>query len=201
MLCTAWEPGIVPGPPYRRLRFRTCVHRQDLSQREMTHQRKFLTLLLVGLLHASDAAAEPVHGIAMHGAPKHAPGFKHFPYVDPDAPKGGRVVLGALKVDPHALQLDNLETELEVDGTVVETGNTSAILGHPANGIAWLANRIADFGLTLDVGHVVLPGTCTRCVRIGGHRRVAGRIDGLGEVTLHLTGSPAVQNNSRVHGS
>jgi 2-keto-4-pentenoate hydratase len=118
-----------------------------------------------------------------------------------DNGSSARVVLGALKVDPHALQLDNLETELEVDGTVVETGNTSAILGHPANGIAWLANRIADFGLTLDVGHVVLPGTCTRCVRIGGHRRVAGRIDGLGEVTLHLTGSPAVQNNSRVHGS
>lgn len=118
-----------------------------------------------------------------------------------DNGSSARVVLGALKVDPHALQLDNLETELEVDGTVVETGNTSAILGHPANGIAWLANRIADFGLTLDVGQVVLPGTCTRCVRIGGHRRVAGRIDGLGEVTLHLTGSPAVQNNSRVHGS
>jgi peptide/nickel transport system substrate-binding protein len=62
----------------------------------MTHPKKFLTLLLVGLLHASGATAEPVHGIAMHGAPKHALGFKHFPYVDPDAPKGGRVVLGAL---------------------------------------------------------------------------------------------------------
>jgi peptide/nickel transport system substrate-binding protein len=62
----------------------------------MTHPKKFLTLLLVGLLHASGATAEPVHGIAMHGAPKHAPGFKHLPYVDPDAPKGGRVVLGAL---------------------------------------------------------------------------------------------------------
>ena len=41
----------------------------------MTHPKKFLTLLLVGLLHASGATAEPVHGIAMHGAPKHAPGF------------------------------------------------------------------------------------------------------------------------------
>jgi 2-oxopent-4-enoate hydratase len=114
-----------------------------------------------------------------------------------DNGSSARVVLGALKVDAAALQLDNLETELEVDGTVVETGNTSAILGHPANGIAWLANRIAEFGLTLDAGHVVLPGTCTRCVRIGGHRWVAGRIDGLGEVTLHLTGSPSVPNQSR----
>ena len=78
------------------------------------------------------------------------------------------------------LDLDNLETELELDGVVRETGNTSAILGHPANGIAWLANRISEFGLTLEAGHVVLPGTCTRCVRIGGHRRGGGAHRGTG---------------------
>ena len=37
-----------------------------------------------------------MHGIAMHGSPKHPPGFEHFPYVNPTAPKGGRLVLGAL---------------------------------------------------------------------------------------------------------
>jgi 2-keto-4-pentenoate hydratase len=118
-----------------------------------------------------------------------------------DNGSSARVVLGALKADPAALELDNLETELEVDGIVVETGNTSAILGHPANGIAWLANRIWEFGLTLDAGHVVLPGTCTRCVRIGGYRHVAGRIEGLGEVTLQLVGAPSVPNKQAADGS
>ena len=118
-----------------------------------------------------------------------------------DNGSSARVVLGALKADPATLGLDNLETELELDGIVVETGNTSAILGHPANGIAWLANRISEFGLTLDAGHVVLPGTCTRCVRIGGHRRVAGRIEGLGEVTLQLIGAPSVPNRRAAEGS
>jgi 2-oxopent-4-enoate hydratase len=118
-----------------------------------------------------------------------------------DNGSSARVVLGAFKADPNTLQLDNLETELELDGVVRETGNTSAILGHPANGIAWLANRISEFGLTLDAGHVVLPGTCTRCVRIGGHRRVAGRIEGLGEVTLQLAGAPSVPNRRAAAGS
>ena len=118
-----------------------------------------------------------------------------------DNGSSARVVLGAHKADPAALQLENLETELEVDGMVVETGNTSAILGHPANGIAWLANRISEFGLSLDAGHVVLPGTCTRCVRIGGHTLVAGRIEGLGEVTLRLTGAPSVPNRRERDGS
>jgi len=118
-----------------------------------------------------------------------------------DNGSSARVVLGALKADPNTLELDNLETELELDGVVRETGNTSAILGHPANGIAWLANRISEFGLTLDAGHVVLPGTCTRCVRIGGHARVAGRIEGLGEVTLQLAGAPSVPNRRAADGS
>lgn len=117
-----------------------------------------------------------------------------------DNGSSARVVLGQFKANPNTLELDNLETELELDGVVRETGNTSAILGHPANGIAWLANRISEFGLTLDAGHVVLPGTCTRCVRIGGHSRVAGRIEGLGEVTLQLVGTPSVPNRRAADG-
>jgi microcin C transport system substrate-binding protein len=46
---------------------------------------------------ASGAAAEaPVHALAMHGAPKYGPGFPHFEYVTPDAPKGGEVRLHAI---------------------------------------------------------------------------------------------------------
>ena len=42
------------------------------------------------------AAAEPRHAIAMHGEPALGPDFKAFPYVNPDAPKGGTLVQGAL---------------------------------------------------------------------------------------------------------
>lgn len=38
--------------------------------------------------------AEPRHGIAMYGAPALPPDFDHLPYVNPDAPKGGRLVTG-----------------------------------------------------------------------------------------------------------
>jgi 2-keto-4-pentenoate hydratase len=111
-----------------------------------------------------------------------------------DNGSSARVVLGAAKVRPGSVELDKLDTELEIDGVVVETGNTGAILGHPARGIAWLANHIAEFGVALERGHIVLPGTCTRSVRIGGHRRVVGRIADLGEVSLELTGAPSVPN-------
>ncbi|NQU57765.1 MAG: ABC transporter substrate-binding protein, partial [Rhodospirillales bacterium] len=41
------------------------------------------------------AMAQPRHGLAMHGETKYGPDFKHFDYVNPDAPKGGDVKLGA----------------------------------------------------------------------------------------------------------
>ena len=46
-------------------------------------------------IYPGPAHAEPVHAIAMHGTPALAEGFTTFPYVNPDAPKGGRVTLGS----------------------------------------------------------------------------------------------------------
>jgi len=111
-----------------------------------------------------------------------------------DNGSSSRVLLGSERHAPGELELDTLETVLEIDGKVVETGNTSAILGHPARGIAWLANALAPHGIVLRAGHIVLPGTCTRSRKIGGHRVVKGRIDSLGEVSLELKGEPAVAN-------
>jgi peptide/nickel transport system substrate-binding protein len=45
---------------------------------------------------AGAAAAQPRHAIAMHGEPALADGFSAFRYVNPDAPKGGRLVRGVL---------------------------------------------------------------------------------------------------------
>ena len=43
----------------------------------------------------SAPAAQPTHGLSIHGDLKYGPGFRHFDYVDPRAPKGGSVTLAA----------------------------------------------------------------------------------------------------------
>ncbi len=57
-----------------------------------------LALVLAGGLALADAAEaeQPVHGLAMHGSVKYGPGFQHFDYVDPKAPKGGTVTMGTV---------------------------------------------------------------------------------------------------------
>ncbi|WP_105400987.1 extracellular solute-binding protein [Neorhizobium sp. T7_12] len=57
--------------------------------------RRFLPLI-AALLIGTPALAEPVHGIAMHGSPALGPDYKHFPYVNPDVKKGGRVTYGVV---------------------------------------------------------------------------------------------------------
>ncbi len=53
-------------------------------------------LAAIGFHGAGAEATKPRHAIAMHGEPKYGPDFKHFDYVNPDAPKGGEVKLSAI---------------------------------------------------------------------------------------------------------
>ena len=68
----------------------------------------FCSLVLAALLclPAGDSRASgPTHGISMIGEPALQPGFTHFPYADPNAPKGGELVLGEAggfdNLNPH----------------------------------------------------------------------------------------------------
>lgn len=47
---------------------------------------------LIVVLSAPLASAEPRHGLSIFGELKYSPDFQHFDYVNPDAPKGGRMV-------------------------------------------------------------------------------------------------------------
>ncbi|MGI8724873.1 MAG: extracellular solute-binding protein [Methyloceanibacter sp.] len=63
------------------------------------HARSPLKALISGLVFAllvlpASGRAEPAHGIAMQGGPREPADFSHFPYANPDAPKGGRLTLG-----------------------------------------------------------------------------------------------------------
>lgn len=53
-------------------------------------------ILIAGLLAGpAPGLAQETHAIAMHGAPAYPAGFSHFAYVNPAAPKGGRLTLSA----------------------------------------------------------------------------------------------------------
>ncbi|BBZ77111.1 2-oxo-hepta-3-ene-1,7-dioic acid hydratase [Mycolicibacterium anyangense] len=74
------------------------------------------------------------------------------------------LVLGGRVVRPMDVDLRWVAALLMRNGTVEESGVAAAVLNHPANGVAWLANRLAPHGDTLSQGEVILSGSFTKPV-------------------------------------
>ena len=74
------------------------------------------------------------------------------------------IVLGGRPVRPMELDLRWVGAMLFKNGVIEETGLAAAVLNHPATGVAWLANKIAPHGESLEAGQVILAGSFTRPV-------------------------------------
>lgn len=74
------------------------------------------------------------------------------------------IVLGGRPVKPDAVDLRWAGALLFKNGVIEESGLGAAVLNHPANGVAWLANKISAYGEGLRPGEIVLGGSFTRPV-------------------------------------
>jgi 2-oxo-hept-3-ene-1,7-dioate hydratase len=72
------------------------------------------------------------------------------------------IVLGGRPVKPDAVDLRWVGALLYKNGVIEETGLAAGVLNHPANGVAWLADKIAAHDEQLNAGDVVLAGSFTR---------------------------------------
>jgi len=79
-----------------------------------------------------------------------------------DNASSARVVLGASPTPIAGLDPRTIGAVLRKNGEVIGTGAAGAVLGNPVTAVAWLANKVHTFGVTLEAGHVILPGSCTR---------------------------------------
>ncbi|MGE5485674.1 MAG: 2-keto-4-pentenoate hydratase [Ignavibacteriales bacterium] len=96
------------------------------------------------------------------------------------------LVLGGKMVDPFDLDLRLVGMVLEKNGQIVNTGAGAAVLGHPASSVAWLANKLADYGLGLAAGEIVLAGALTAAPPVAQGDCVTVTFDRLGAVTCRF---------------
>ncbi|RHW38353.1 4-oxalocrotonate decarboxylase [Lysinibacillus yapensis] len=107
-----------------------------------------------------------------------------LPDVVADNASTSRVVFGTAFKSPKAFELDLVEATLSINGEVKESGTGSAVLGHPANAIAMLANMLARKGEKIRKGELILSGALTGAVMLKIGDSVSGQFGGLGEVTF-----------------
>lgn len=75
-----------------------------------------------------------------------------------DNASSGRYVLGSKKVKLDEVDLPNVHMILTKNGEPAGEGTGAAVLGDPAIAVAWLANRLWGYGVTLKKGEVILSG-------------------------------------------
>lgn len=88
---------------------------------------------------------------------------KVFDTISDNAANGG-VVMGGRPIRPHDMDLRRVPAILYRNGVIEESGVSAAVLNHPAKGVAWLANKLARYDVTLQPGQIILGGSFTRPV-------------------------------------
>lgn len=97
------------------------------------------------------------------------------------------IVLGGRPVRPEDVDLRWVGAIFYRNSEIEETGIAAGVLGHPAMAIAWLANKLAPFGTTLEPGHLMLSGSFTRPVWAAKGDTLHADFGPLGSVAVQFT--------------
>ncbi len=116
----------------------------------------------VGLLDVLRATEYVVPAIEIIDARVQNPRLIYDTVADNGAAAG--IVIGGRPVGPEEVDLRWVGGIMYRNGGIEETGIAAGVLGHPALGIAWLANKIGVFGTVLEPGHIMLSGSFIRPV-------------------------------------
>lgn len=96
------------------------------------------------------------------------------------------VVLGTEKFDPSEFDLRWVGAMMYRNGEVEETGLAAGVLDHPANAVAWLANKLVGFGESVEPGQVILTGSFVRPVWAEAGDRLMGDFGSMGAVPVQF---------------
>jgi 2-keto-4-pentenoate hydratase len=94
----------------------------------------------------------------------------------------GGIVLGGQITPLDGLDLRYEGMVAEVNGEPVGSGAGVEVLGHPAASVAWLANKLSAFELTLRPGDIVLSGSIIRMLEVKAGQAVKATFSRIGSV-------------------
>jgi 2-oxopent-4-enoate/cis-2-oxohex-4-enoate hydratase len=96
----------------------------------------------------------------------------------------GVFVLGKQHLDPRALDLATVRLDMTRNGQPCGSGLGSAVQGHPAAAVAWLANTLGRFGIPFKKGEIILSGSLAPLVPASVGDRFELTISGIGTASV-----------------
>ena len=99
----------------------------------------------------------------------------------------GKLITGSVLVPALGLDLKQISLVLEKNGAVVSSSSSSLVMGSPVNAVVWLVNALAEYGMPLQRGEVVLTGTVCPIQEIAAGDVFTAHFSELGSVTVGFT--------------
>jgi 2-oxopent-4-enoate/cis-2-oxohex-4-enoate hydratase len=96
----------------------------------------------------------------------------------------GVFVVGDDRVKPHALDLAAVKMDISKNGAHVASGLGSAVQGHPATAVAWLANTLGRYGIPFLKGEIILSGSLAPLLPAVPGDRFHMTLAGIGEASI-----------------
>jgi len=90
-------------------------------------------------------------------------------------------------LDPRKIDLSTCGMVVTKNGKVISTGAGAAAMGSPVNCVAWLANTLGQFGITLNAGDIILSGSLVPLEPVAAGDVMTVRVGGIGECTVNFT--------------
>lgn len=104
-----------------------------------------------------------------------------------DNGSSGRFVIGSRMTPIHQVDMRLTGMTLEKNGELAGSGTTAEVWGNPAAAVAWLANQLFQYGITLKAGSVVLSGALTAALPAKAGDCFTAAFHGLGSVGIRFS--------------
>ncbi len=101
-----------------------------------------------------------------------------------DNASSARIVLGGKITPVLGLDLRTVGMVLEKNGEIAATAAGAAVLGHPAQAVAWLANKLSTYKISLTKGEVILSGSLTAAIPVIAGDFIRADFGHLGDVKI-----------------
>ena len=98
----------------------------------------------------------------------------------------GRIIVSGKLSPVDEIDLRFTGLVLEKSGEVVATAAGAAVLGHPANAVAWLANKLSQYGMKLEAGDIVMSGSLTAACQVASGDNIRATFDRIGSISARF---------------
>lgn len=107
-----------------------------------------------------------------------------LPSVIADNTSAAAFMVGDVARSPIGLDLRNMGVVMRKNGRIVATASGAAVLGHPLNSVAMLANMLGRRGRTIPAGTLILTGGITAAVMVDTGDAMEIEFQNLGAISI-----------------